>query len=79
VNRARWDLCGGRPAMGVPTAIAGGREEGLGEPVVPGAGREPIGRLRPEGARVCPRLTPTHLAVRCGTVGIRTSMRRERR
>jgi len=21
VNRARWDLCGGRSAMGVPTAI----------------------------------------------------------
>src|SRR5206468_36843 len=24
VNRARWDLCGGLPAMGVPTAISAG-------------------------------------------------------
>ena len=29
MNRARWDLCGGRSAMGVPTAIARRSGEGF--------------------------------------------------
>lgn len=30
MNRARWDLCGGRSVMGVPTAIARRRAWGAG-------------------------------------------------